>query len=215
MRRRAAGGVPAARAAVVVLALAAIASCAGTPDAGPAPDLPGVRLAEIERQITAGSVAEALQGLEYLRREKAAALPEGSLERLEASALSALGEAFGRSVAGAAWNDALRLARSAAALGRSDLAPGWTEKSLLRELALQNEARGETFAGLLVRLRAMNAGEPTAAELAETLAAAIRAGNPAVARTVAASMRSRGLEPGPVPDAPPSFGDMLKGTVTI
>jgi serine protease Do len=214
--RRAAARVPAVRAAFVVLAMAALATCAGAPAPGPAPELPGVRLAEIERQISAGSVAEALQGLDYLRREKAADLPAGDLERLAASALAALGEAFGRSVTGAAWNDALRLARSAAALGRPDLAPGWTEKSLLRELALQNEARGETLTGLLMRLRAMNAGgEATAAELAETLAAAIRAGNPAVARTVAASMRSRGLEPGPVPDALPSFGDMLKGTVTM
>ena len=215
MTRRAAGCWPAARAAVVVLALAALASCAGTHGPGPAPELPGVRLAEIERQISNGSLPEALQGLEYLRREKAADLPEGDLARLQASALAAFGEAFGRSVAGASWNDALRLVRSAEALGRPDLAPGWTEKSILRELALQNEARGETLAGLLIRLRAMNAGEPTPAELTETLAAAIRAGNPAVARTVAGSMRSRGLEPGPIPDAPPSFSDMLKGTVTI
>ena len=213
--RRSAVWQQAARAAAIALALAAITSCAGSRAAVPVPELPAVRLAEIERQLADGLVTEALQGLDYLRREKAADLPEGGLERLEASALAALGEAFGRSVTGAAWNDALRLARSAAALDRPDLAPGWTVKSLLRELALQNEARGETLAGLIARLGAMNAGEPTPAELAETLAAALRAGNPAVARTVAASMRSRGLDPGPVPDAPPSFGDMLKGTVTI
>jgi len=32
---------------------------------------------------------------------------------------------------------------------------------------------------------------------------------------VAATMRGRGLDPGPVPDARPSFADMLEGTVTI
>jgi S1-C subfamily serine protease len=213
--RRAAVRQPAAWSAVVFLALAALASCAGTRTPAHVPELPGVRLSEIERQIADGSVAEALQGLDYLRREKAADLPEGSLEQLQTSALTALSEAFARAVSGASWADALRLARSAVALGRPDLAPGWTEKSLLHELALQDEARGEMLAGLLTRLRAVTIGEPTQVELAETLAAAVGAGNPAVARTVAGLMRSRGLEPGPVPDARPSFSDMLKGTVTI
>ncbi|MCX7029928.1 MAG: S1C family serine protease [Spirochaetes bacterium] len=215
MTRRAAVRQPSARAAVVFLALAALVSCAGTRTPVRVPELPAVRLSEIERQIADGSVAEALQGLDYLRREKAADLPEGSLEQLQTSALAALGDAFGRAVSGATWTDALRLARSAAALSRPDLAPGWTEKSLLRELALQDESRGEMLAGLLTRLRAVTVGEPTASELAETLAAAVGAGNPAVARTVAGLMRSRGLEPGAVPDTRPSFGDMLKGTVTI
>jgi S1-C subfamily serine protease len=179
------------------------------------PALPAVRLAEVERQLADGSVVEALQGLEYLRREKAADLPEGSLDRLQSSAITALGEAFGRAVSATAWTDALRLARSAAVLGRPDLAPGWTEKTLLRELALQDEAKGELLAGLLVRLSAAAVGEPTSAELAEALAAAIKVGNLAVARTVAGLMRGRGIEPGPVPDTRPSFSDMLKGTVTI
>jgi len=213
--RRAAAWQPAARAAVVVLALAAFASCAGTRTPVSVPELPTVRLAEVERQLADGSVTEALQGLDYLRREKAADLPEGSLERLQTSALTALGEAFGRAVSGTAWSDALRLARSATVLGRPDLAPGWTETTLLRALALQDEARGDTLAGLLVRLRTVTIGEPTPAELAETLAAAIAAGNPAVARTVATLMRGRGIEPGTVPDARPSFSDMIKGTVTI
>ncbi len=179
------------------------------------PALPAVRLAEVERQLADGSVVEALQGLEYLRREKAADLPEGSLDRLQSSAITALGEAFGRAVSATAWTDALRLARSAAVLGRPDLAPGWTEKTLLRELALQDEAKGELLAGLLVRLSAAAVGEPTSAELAEALAAAIKVGNLAVARTVAGLMRGRGIEPGPVPDTRPSFSDMLKATVTI
>jgi S1-C subfamily serine protease len=215
MMRRTAGRQPAVRAAVAALALAALASCAGTRTPVSVPELPGVRLAEVERQLADGSVAEAYQGIDYLRREKAADLPEGSLERLQDSALTALGEAFGRAVSGTAWTDALRLARSATVLGRPDLAPGWTEKTLLRELALQDEAKGERLAGLLVRLSALNVGEPTPAELAETLAAALGAGNPAVARTVAGLMRARGIEPGPVPDDHPSFAEMLKGTVTI
>ena len=119
---------------------------------GPAPELPGVRLAEIERQISAGSVAEALQGLDYLRREKAADLPIGDLERLAASALAALGEAFGRSVTGAAWNDALRLARSAAAWG-GPTSPPAGPRSRSSASSRSRTRRGEKrFTGLLVRL---------------------------------------------------------------
>jgi len=206
---------PAARVAAVLLTLGALASCAGSRTPESVPELPGVRLAEIERQIANGAVTEALQGLDYLRREKAAELPAGSLERLEASATAALGEQFAAAVSGARWADALRLARSAASLDRSDLAPEWTEKSLLQKLALQEEARGEALIGLLARLDAIAAGEPEPAELTEALAAARDAGDTAVARTLAAKMRARGLDPGPVPDARPAFADLLKGTVTV
>jgi serine protease Do len=206
---------PAARAAGALLVLAVLCSCAGTPAPAPVAELPGVRLAEVERQLEDGSIAEALQGIDYLRREKATELPAGSLERLQTAATAALGEEFGRAVSDARWSDALRLARSAATLGRPDLASGWTEKSLLRELALQEEARGERLAGLLARLDALAAGEPQPAELSEALAAAIGADNPAIARSVARMMRGKGLDPGPVPDARPSFADMLEGTVTM
>lgn len=218
MKRRAAGLGPAARALVAALApvaLPLLASCAGSPPRAPVADLPGVRLAEIERQISDGAITEALGGLDRLRRERDADLPDDSLARLQTSALAALGDSFDRAIAGAAWSDALRLARSAAALGHPEIAREWTEKALLRELALQEEARGEALTGLLLRLQAVAAGEPTPEELAETLAAALRAGNPAVAAGVAGLMRERGLEPAPFPEARPSFADMLAGTVTM
>jgi serine protease Do len=213
--RRRAPGRPAARAAIELLVLAALASCAGSRTPAPVPELPGVRLAEVERQIAGGAIPEALQGLDFLRREKATDLPADSLERLQESAVAALGEEFRQAVSAAQWTDALRLERSAATLGRPDLAPGWTETSLLRQLALQEEARGDKLTGLLARLDAIAAEEPGQEELSETLAAAIGADNPAVARTVAGLMRGRGFDPGPVPDARPSFADMLKGTVTV
>lgn len=219
MTARAAGRGPAARALLAALGIAAlpllVASCAGGPARTPVRDLPGVRLSEIERLLADGAIPEALESLDRLSREKDGELPADGLGRLQTSALAALGESFDRAVADAAWRDALRFARSAAALGRPDLARGWTEKALLRELAIQEEARGEAVAGLLLRLRALAAAEPTPEELAETLAAALRAGNPAAAGMVAGLMRARGLDPAPVPDARPSFADMLAGTVTM
>jgi serine protease Do len=209
-------GAPRAMSATAALAaLAVLASCAGSPVTAPAPALPQARLAEVERMIADGAVTDALQGLDFLRREKAADLPDGSLDRLQASALSALGAAFARSIEGAAWSDALRLARSAVAAGRPDLAGAWTEKGLLLEVARQDESRGDLVVGLIRRLRALDAGDPSSSELADALAAAKTAGNAAAARDLAGRMRGRGLDPGPMPDERASFATMLKGTATI
>jgi serine protease Do len=205
----------AGRSAAALVFLAVLAACAGAPPPGPVAGLPATRIQDIEGKITDGSVLEALQDIDYLRREKPADLPEGSLDRLQSSALAGLADGFNRAIAGAAWSDALRFFRSAAALGRPDLAPGWTEKSLLRGLALQSEAKGDLLAGLLVRLQALKLGDPAPSELSDDLAAALRADDLAAARTIADLMRNQGLEPGPVPETTPSFADMLKGTVTI
>ncbi len=183
-----------------LVALVFLAACAGTPDTTPVPALPAVRLAAVEKLIAGGAVTDALQDLDYLRREKAADLPEGSLDRLQTAAVAALGEAFAKAVAGSAWPDALRLARSAAAAARPELAGDWTEKRLLLEVARQDESRGDLVAGLIQRLRALDAGDASSAEVSDALAAAKTAGNASAARDLAGRLRGRGVDPGPMPD---------------
>ena len=202
--RRSAAWQPAARAAAVALALAAFTSCAGSRAAVPVPELPAVRLAEVERQIADGLVAEALQGLDYLRREKAADLPEGSLERLQA--IRARGPRRGVRPVGfrrrVERRPAPRTVRGRAGTARSR---PWLERkeSPPRARAQERGAEGNCSPVCSRASAHSNVGEPAKAELTETLAAALAAGNLAVARTVAGLMRARGLEPGPVPEARP------------
>ena len=210
------------RGAPVVLAALLAASCATAPaPPGPSP-LPEVRLKEVGELVSGGSFLQGLQEISWLRRESQASVSVVDLDDLEARALSALATALQKAVSEKNYEDAVRYLRSAAALGRVDLAGSWSEKSLLAAQVSSLEESGDTVAALAVRLRTLALGEPSEAELDAALSAAVEAGNRPVVRWVAGRLKSLGV---PVPpgsaaaisaaEETPSFTEMLGGAVMI
>ena len=198
-----------------VIMLVVLAGCAGVPrPVTPVPPLPQARADEIRTMISSGSFLQALEKVDFIRRDK---IEVPDLETLASQAADSLSRAFTAAVDAGNYADALRLLDSARALGRPEIAGKWTAKSLLGEIAAAQEKAGDSVLALLSRLRMLAQETPSEGDYAAALAAATTVGNKAVARTLVAAMKARGFA---VPtsvdtDPTPSFPRMISGTVTI
>jgi serine protease Do len=205
-----------ALASVVCMIMAA--GCASGPKTATPVPLPAVRLKELQDMLDAGSYLQAYQSIDTLR-QKPDGIAVADLDSLSAKAVELLSAAFTKAVTNKSWDDALRLFDSSRAIGRTEIAGKWNEKSLRGELAAAQEGRGDGVLALLTRLRILEDGEPSEADYNTALSAAASLGNHAVVRFLAAEMKTRGFD---VPalaaaeaQAAPSFQKMISGTVTI
>jgi hypothetical protein len=92
-------------------------------------------------------------------------------------------------------------------------------KSLLESLAASQDSSGDQVLALLTRIRILSAGEPAEADFNAALTTAQALDNRAAIRSLAATMKNRGLAlpaaaAGLIATAP-SFPRMISGTVTI
>jgi serine protease Do len=206
------------RAAITVILLAFLASCATEPT-GPRPTpLPQERVKEIHDLLTAGSYLQAIAVIDALRRTGATVEGE-SLDALQDQAVDALGKAFHAAVSGKNWADALRLLESATALGMPDMGPDGNRKELLSKLADAQDEAGDRVVALLTRLRILSLPSPLEGDYQGAIRESVTMGNRAVTRLLAAAMKGKGWAVPPEAaadlDATPSFSKMISGTVTI
>jgi len=196
-----------------------LVQCASVPPGPPAPPLPSVRIKEIQDLISSGSSLQALQEISWLRRERAGEVPTSDLDALESKALDELSAAFNKATNEKKFDDALRYFKSAGALGKPSLTGDWTERRLLDDRAASEQAAGNDVVSLLSRLRADALPDPPETDLDASLDAAVKVGNRAAARFVLAMMKEKGFtlpaEASAASEGPPSFSQMLTGTVTI
>jgi serine protease Do len=222
--------VRAVRVAGAALALLLAASCTTTVPRSPAPPLGKASLDRVQGLLDAGSVLQAFPQIELLRAAASgqpnspaggaagggsAGIDPAAVAALEVRAREELAKAFARAVTDKSWEDAIRLLRSAAVLGQGDLPGEWTEKALREAQAATLESAGEALPALFARLRALSAGEPSREDLTSALEKARGLGSRGIARSLAARLAELGAGPPEDPAGPPSFTDMLKGTVTI
>jgi serine protease Do len=204
--------------ALSALSVILVVSCATAPQS-PAPvPLPAAKLKEVQDLFTAGSYLQGIGEIDTLRRERAD-ISGSELDSLEAQAIESLSAAFKKAVDSKSYDDALRLFDSVQALGKSEAAGTLTRKSLLEKLAASQDASGDQVLALLTRIRILSAAEPAEADFKAALTAAEALNNRAAIRSLAATMKTRGLA---VPDSAaaiaataPSFPKMITGTVTI
>ncbi len=208
-------GAPRLLLLAALAALAATSCTTATPRTAAAPPLAEARLAELRSLVEGGSVLQAFQDILQLRGDNPSGIPSAEVDALEAQAGSAFSAALARATAGSKWDEALRYLDSARALGRPELAGGWTTKAVLQARAAAEREAGAGLPALLTTLRALAAGEPAEADLADALAQARALGNRAIARDLATRMRERGIAVPAGADAAAPFADMLQGTVTI
>ena len=118
---------------------------------------------------------------------------------------------------GKQFSDALRLFDSASTLGQQKVTGEWTEKSLLDEIAMAQEASGDTVIGLLSRLHVLELQDPTEKEYDAALSDAMAVGNREVQRSLVSAMKDHGfaVPAGAQADTAPTFPRMISGTVTI
>jgi S1-C subfamily serine protease len=192
------------------------AGCAGNPQpVAHEKTLPQAQLDEIRAQISSGSYLQAIANIDDLRRDGADV--EG-LDSLQAQAVDSLSKAFTAAIQNKSYGDALRLFDSASALGRADIMGAWTEKTLLKQIAVSQDASADQVLALLTRLRILSLGSPSEADYTEALSTASALGNQATVLSLATAMKALGM---PVPagvdtnETPASFPKMISGTVTI
>jgi S1-C subfamily serine protease len=195
-----------------------IVSCATAPQ-GPAPaSLPAVRLKELQDLFTAGSYLQTIGEIDTLRRDRVD-IAASDLDSLEAKAVESLSAALKKAVESKSYDEALRLLDSAQALGKAEIAGTVNRKSLLESLAASQDSSGDQVLALLTRIRLLTAGEPDEADFNAALTTAEALDNRATIRSLAASMKSRGLAlpaaAAALATTAPSFPKMISGTVTI
>lgn len=204
--------------ALAALCVILIVSCATAPQSpAPAP-LPAVKLKEVQDLFAAGSYLQGMGEIDTLRRERAD-IAASDLDSLEAQAVESLSAALKKAVDGKSYDDALRLLDSAQALGKAEVAGTLTRKSLLEMLAASQDASGDQVLALLTRVRILSAGEPAEADFKAALTTAEALNNRAAIRSLAATMKTRGLalpaSAVEISSTAPSFPKMITGTVTI
>ena len=200
------------------LCMILLISCASAPQ-GPAPaPLPAVRLKELQDLYTAGSYLQTIGAIDTLRRAHTD-IAASDLDSLEAKAVESLSAAFKKAVEGKGYEDGLRLLDSAQALGKPEIAGDLTRKSLLEKLAVSQDSSGDQVLALLTRIRILSAGEPSEADFNAALNTAEALDNRAAVRSLAASMKTKGLAlpaaAAELANTAPSFPKMISGTVTI
>ncbi len=204
--------------ALSALSVILVVSCATAPQSPEPVPLPAAKLKEVQDLFTAGSYLQGIGEIDTLRRERAD-ISGSELDSLEAQAIESLSAAFKKAVDSKSYDDALRLFDSVQALGKSEAAGTLTRKSLLEKLAASQDASGDQVLALLTRIRILSAAEPAEADFKAALTAAEALNNRAAIRSLAATMKTRGLA---LPDSAagiaataPSFPKMITGTVTI
>jgi len=204
--------------ALAALCVILIVSCATEPQSPPPASLPAARLKEVQDLFAAGSYLQSIGEIDTLRRERAD-VAASDLDSLEAKAVESLSAALKKAVEGKSYDDALRLLDSAQALGKAEVAGNLTRKSLLEKLAASQDSSGDQVLALLTRIRILSAGEPVEADFDAAVTAAEALDNRAAIRSLAATMKTRGLalpsSAAGIAATAPSFPKMISGTVTI
>jgi len=206
------------RLALAALCMMLIFSCATAPQSSTPAPLPAIKLKEVQDLFTAGSYLQSIGQIDTLRRERAD-IAASDLDSLEAQAVESLSAALKKAVDGKSYDDALRLLDSAEALGKAEVAGTLTRKSLLEKLAASQDSSGDKVLALLTRIRILSAGEPAEADFKAALTAAEALDNRAAIRSLAATMKTRGLalpeSAAGIAATAPSLPKMITGTVTI
>jgi serine protease Do len=206
------------RLALGSLCMILVISCATAPQSpAPAP-LPAARLKELQDLFAAGSFLQTIGQIDTLRRDHTD-VAASDLDSLEAKAVDSISAGLKKAVEGKSYDDALRLFDSAQALGKPGIAGDLTRKELLEKLAASQDSSGDQVLALLTRIRILSAGDPSEADFNAALSTAEALDNRAVIRSLAESMKTKGLT---IPSAAaeltntaPSFPKMISGTVTI
>lgn len=206
------------RLALAALCMMLIFSCATAPQSSTPAPLPAIKLKEVQDLFTAGSYLQSIGQIDTLRRERAD-IAASDLDSLEAQAVESLSAALKKAADGKSYDDALRLLDSAEALGKAEVAGTLTRKSLLEKLAASQDSSGDKVLALLTRIRILSAGEPAEADFKAALTAAEALDNRAAIRSLAATMKTRGLalpeSAAGIAATAPSLPKMITGTVTI
>ena len=134
------------RYAGIALVLILLAGCVSTPPrpTPPVPPLPAARADEIRALLPGGSYLQALQRIDGIQRAK---VDVPDLPALSKQALDSLSKAFTDAIDGKKFEDALRLLESARTIGQQQIAGSWTDKSVLAEIATEQEKAGTPSSG--------------------------------------------------------------------
>ena len=166
--------------------------------------------------INSGSFLPALQEVSSLRADQPEDLTASDVQDLESRALDALSKAFTDDVSNKKFVNALTLFDSATTYGKPDVISGWTRESLYDAAISQYEASGDMLVSLLTRLRALDAGEPTEAQLTEDLAFAEKLGDTPAAQDIFDRMGKLGYQAAsPETGGNVDFQRAIDGTATI
>ncbi len=200
------------------LCMILVVSCATAPQ-GPAPaPLPAVRLKELQDLVTTGSYLQTIGEIDTLRRAHTD-IAASDLDSVAAKAVDSLSAALKKAVESKSYEEALRLLDSAQALGKAEIAGNVNRKSLLESLAASQDSSGDQVLALLTRMRILSSGEPSESDFNAALTTAESLDNRAAVRSLAASMKTRGLAlpaaAAELTNTTPSFPKMITGTVTI